>query len=101
MSMLFFDSHAHFHHTDDPAPIIQRAVAAGVTRILAVGGSPELEKGALRALAVAPEHVYIALGFDRDQADKISKDTLSSFASRLATLNLCALGESGLDSITS
>ena len=92
-----FDSHAHFHHTDDPAPIIQRAVAAGVTRILAVGGSPELNDGALRALAAAPEHVGIALGFDRDQAGKIGKEDLTSFVSRLDSLNLCALGETGLD----
>jgi len=92
-----FDSHAHFHHTHDPAPIIQRAVDAGVTRILAVGGSPELEKGALRAQAAAPENVLLALGLDRDQAGKIGKDDLSSFASRLASLKCCALGETGLD----
>ncbi|MCL1888524.1 MAG: TatD family hydrolase, partial [Kiritimatiellaeota bacterium] len=76
--------------------IIGRAVEAGVTRILAVGGSPGLHDGALRAQAAAPENVVIALGLDRDQTG-LSKEQISSFILHLSSLNPRALGEVGLD----
>ena len=89
-----FDSHAHFHSNDDVAAILQRAIAAGVTRILAVGGSPELNEGALRAQAAAPENISIALGLDRDQATR--PESLENFILHPSSFIL-SLGEVGLD----
>ena len=98
-----FDSHAHFLRNDDPAAILRRAVDAGVTRVLAVGGSPELNEGALRAYAAAPEQVGFALGLDRDQAthpEALAQFSLqpSSFILQPSTFSLpSAVGEAGLD----
>jgi len=107
------DTHAHFLPTDDLAGIFNRALEAGVTRILAVGGSPELNAGALRAHAAEkPEglHIHLALGLDRDQAG--SADLQSAFMrdlqARIAnprsqtsckSCSAClhAIGETGLD----
>jgi TatD DNase family protein len=63
------DTHAHF--PADPAAaaaIVRRALAAGVSRILAVGGSPELNGAAIAAARAFPGCVRLALGLDRDQA---------------------------------
>ena len=46
--MEFYDTHAHFGDADDVEAIYARAAAAGVTRILAVGGGEELNRNALR-----------------------------------------------------
>ena len=103
-SAFLTDTHAHFLSHDAPAAIIQRAKDAGVTRIIAVGGSPELNEGALRAHQAAPETIGVALGLDRDQATR--PEALAEFQNLLdkfshqpsaISLSLCALGETGLD----
>ena len=71
-----FDTHCHFE-TEDAAAIgatLARARAAGVRRLMAVGGSPALNAAAcaaVRCAAARPAEcpqVICALGFDRDQA---------------------------------
>ena len=95
------DTHAHFLPTDDHAAIIQRAADAGVNRIIAVGGSPELNAGALHAHAAAPDTIRIALGLDRDQATRPSN--LPQFIAQLSQYSqssqpvLVSIGETGLD----
>lgn len=105
---MYFDSHAHFS-ADDGADalrgLLERARAAGVARILAVGGAPELNRGALAAAALAPGEVPVALGWDRDQATAES----GAFAGAVAALareleaaeragvRMVAVGEIGLD----
>jgi Tat protein secretion system quality control protein TatD with DNase activity len=67
--MAFYDTHAHFESTPlETAAVMERALAAGVTRVVAVGGSAALNAGALAAAGAYPEDVRLALGFDRDQA---------------------------------
>lgn len=71
--MNIFDTHAHF--TEDPqktAATLERAFAAGVSHLMAVGGSPELNRAAMTAADLADgsrpaPSVLVALGFDRDQ----------------------------------
>ena len=70
--MNIFDTHAHF--TEDAsktADTLGRARAAGVTRLMAVGGSPALNRAALLAGSASGKDrlpdVRVALGFDRDQ----------------------------------
>ena len=95
----FFDTHVHF--PDEAAAVeglLTRACAAGVTRLLAVGGSPALNAGARRAAATRPEQVLLALGLDRDQAGRT--DALAAADALFADVepdHLSAVGEIGLD----
>ena len=94
--MEFFDTHAHFEPSlEYIREVLSRAREAGVTRILAVGGSDELAAGASLAVEVAAENldkypiVGKSVGWDRDQLDK-SPESLSFEGA-------VALGEIGLD----
>ena len=90
--MELWDTHAHFEDGDDVAAIYSRAAAAGVVRILAVGGSEELNRNALRT----PD--CVALGWDRDQLADIDGELAAlpalfdAHAERVR-----AVGEIGLD----
>ena len=94
--MNLFDTHAHFTGGEDEISLLlRRAREAGVARVLAVGGSDELNKGVCDAFGVArsggliyPE-VYKAIGLDRDQ---IGRDP-----SELDFTGASAVGEIGLD----
>lgn len=90
--MEFYDTHAHFCADDDVEAIIARATAAGVTRVLAVGGDEALNTNALRTSGC------VALGFDRDQIDR-AQDVLSTLPGLLDAHRdrVAALGEIGLD----
>lgn len=90
--MTFYDTHAHFGDADDVDAIYARAVEAGVTRILAIGGSEDLNRNALRTSG------RIALGWDRDQLDHVA-DQMNSLPELLAThaARVAAIGEIGLD----
>lgn len=94
--MNLFDTHAHFTGSEDEiSQLLRRAREAGVTRVLAVGGSDELNKGVDDAfnLTVADASlypkVYKAIGFDRDQID--------CDPSKLDFTGASAVGEIGLD----
>ena len=106
MRMQLFDTHAHF--TEDraqTADTLRRAAEAGVTRVMAVGGSPELNRAAQLAAEVALElsdgqacHVRVALGLDRDQAALEGHVPDEAFAAlRQSRDSLAAIGEIGLD----
>ena len=86
-----FDTHCHFDTTDSAAirEILVRAKAAGVEKVLAVGGSDSLNAAAKSAGACG---CLVALGYDRDQAD-------SSLHLHLPPppASLAAIGEIGLD----
>ena len=90
--MELYDAHAHFGDADDVEAIYARAAAAGVTRILAVGGSEALNRNALRTAG------RVALGWDRDQLDRVAEQMvvlpglLDAHRDRVA-----AIGEIGLD----
>ena len=90
--MRLFDTHAHFTDSSDVAGLLGRAAEAGVVRVLAVGGSRELNRNALRPPCA------VALGWDRDQTD--TGDAEFAELERLVTDNaarVAAIGEIGLD----
>ena len=95
--MRLFDSHCHFQSCD-PVVIhdaLSRARAAGVERVLAVGGSGALNESAALAAQVAEgaldlPSVVCAFGYDRDQAGKELPPTVPYGP-------LAAWGEIGLD----
>ena len=92
--MTLFDTHAHFEGAAAAtAATLVRAAAADVTRLVAVGGSVELNAGVERAAEEGPAagvRVWRALGWDRDQAGKGDLPPLD-FA------GVAAVGEIGLD----
>lgn len=94
--MNLFDTHAHFTGSEDEiSQLLRRAREAGVTRVLAVGGSDELNKGVDDAFNLTAADaslypkVYKAIGFDRDQ--------INFDPSTLDFTGASAVGEIGLD----
>ncbi len=88
--MELFDTHAHFEGPEgETAAILDRAAAAGVTRVMAVGGSVELNRGAALAAANRP-HVWKALGWACDLAGSADLPPIDWTDAR-------AVGEIGLD----
>lgn len=91
----YTDTHAHFDPTEAEA-VVARALHAGVTRIVAVGGNPDLNEGAITAAQAAPQQVRLALGFDRTQT-ALPYEAVTELEARLAPSGACAVGEAGLD----
>ena len=101
--MRLYDTHCHFENADPTriAAVLSRARAAGVEKLMAVGGSPALNESAALAVEVASDSlvapkVVCALGYDREQ---INLSNLSNFSnlSNLSNTPLAAWGEIGLD----
>ena len=95
--MRLFDTHCHFEtaNTDEIAAVLARAKAAGVEKVMAVGGSKALNEAAVAAATLENDSlpsVICAVGFDRDN---VGSDTVLD--SQFSTLNLRAWGEIGLD----
>ncbi|MFO7535092.1 MAG: TatD family hydrolase [Kiritimatiellia bacterium] len=97
----FVDTHAHFDGIEkgDPAAVtaaLERANAAGVTRVIAVGGDAEGNRIALRTAAAHPLAVRAAVGFNRHVAAQPAPD-FPELERQLETAGLAAVGETGLD----
>jgi len=119
--MRLFDTHCHFetHDAGEIAAILARAKAAGVEKLMAVGGSPELNSSVVAAVETANgggtreagfgereksplPAVLGSVGFDRDQVGKASagsvRDDLSALLCPPSTrVHFSAVGEIGLD----
>jgi len=101
----YFDSHAHFGGEADVAAVVERAKAAGVTRIMAVGGSREDDDAALKAARRFPDDVTFAIGLGRHLAGELGESGVSGAVAELdgrlgelgASSPPAALGEIGLD----
>ena len=97
-----FDSHCHFAPGDDVAGAVARARAAGLSGLLAVGGTDEADAGARAAAALAPGFALPAFGLDRDAADAIPDPAaldarLAALEEALVSGGAAAVGEIGLD----
>jgi len=91
------DTHTHLDALDDdPADVVARARAAGVTRILTVGTDVE---GCRLALELADRHeeVYAILGIHPHAANDATADDVAEVRSLLAHPKAVAAGEMGLD----
>jgi TatD DNase family protein len=95
------DSHCHLDDSQfesDQAAVIQRARAAGVAFMLAIGtgnGPPDLE-GAVR-LADQYEFIYATVGVHPNDTPKLTPDTFTDLKRLLAHPKVKAIGEIGLD----
>jgi TatD DNase family protein len=95
------DSHCHLDGTKfdaDREQVIDRALAAGVTRLLAIGagdGPPDLE-AAVR-LADRYPFVYATVGVHPHEASKVTEETYARLRDLVAHPKVVAFGEIGLD----
>jgi TatD DNase family protein len=91
------DSHAHLDACDEPAAaLVERAAAAGVTRIVTIGTGIESCRAAL-AIADAHDGVVAALGIHPHQAARPEAGRLDELRELLAHPKAVAVGETGLD----
>ena len=96
--MDLYDTHAHFStDRDDIAATLERAEKAGVVRLVAVGGSRELNDAAVMARTCSPDAVRLALGADRDQSSFPMDETIADIRNRIDANSPAAIGEIGLD----
>ena len=110
--MRLYDTHCHFDRADptEIAAVLERAKAAGVEKLMAVGGSPKLNESAALAVEVAADalvapKVCYAIGLDRDQVTRdfrpgltsLVSSPFSSLQSNVSSPSPVALGEIGLD----
>ena len=95
---MFIDSHAHLDFYSDPAPILARARAAGVSQILAIGigdGPATMH----RALDLANQHpdIWASAGIHPQEAHQATLSALQSMRDLLHQPRCIAVGEIGLD----
>ena len=99
--MRLTDSHCHLDDKQfdpDRDQVIERALAAGVERMLAIGtgsGPPDLEA----ALRLAREHafIYATVGVHPHDAAKATPETFAAMEALVADSKVLAIGEIGLD----
>src|ERR1700728_147631 len=98
---MLIDSHCHLDHEQfdtDRDAVIERALEAGVERMVAIGtgdGPPDLETGI--RLADRYSAIYATVGVHPQDASKASAGTFSQLAALLRHPKVVALGEIGLD----
>ena len=90
------DSHAHLDACAEPDAVVERANAAGVTRIVTIGTGIE---SCRRALEIADGHdgVVAALGIDPHRAASPEASRVDELRPLLAHPKVVAVGETGLD----
>jgi TatD DNase family protein len=91
------DSHTHLYLCEEPdAELVERAVAAGVTRILTVGTNSTSCRAALAAAEAFPQ-VYAAIGRHPNEARGFDDADLAELQALAAHPRCIAIGETGLD----
>ncbi len=94
---MWIDSHAHldtFCAADEWDIIRQRMQEAGVTDLVAIGGTVAANQLAVE-MAAADPHVHAVIGYDRDEAGQ-SPD-LDSLRASVVRGGIVGIGETGLD----
>ncbi len=96
---IFFETHAHLDYPDfaeDLPLVIERASAAGITKIVAIG--TDLESSA-RATKLAERHasVFAAVGWHPSHATEAPEDLRPALRELARHPKVVAIGETGLD----
>jgi len=99
--MDLIDSHAHVDVSDfdaDREAMLQRAQAAGVETLLAIGNGPEIEKlGASVPYAEQHDWIYAAVGIHPHEARHATQAHYAELDRLARNPRVIALGEIGLD----
>jgi len=96
--MSLVDTHVHFddfQKTGDLAAVLERAAAAGIGRMIAIGGTAAGNDLALELAAAQPERLQAAVGFDRYLAGQTPD--FDRLAQQAVRPGVAAIGECGLD----
>jgi TatD DNase family protein len=98
---MFIDTHMHLEPGQDVAGLMARAAAAGVERMVAVGGTEAMNAAALAAASAYPQAFAAAVACDRHVAEVGGAgDVRGRVAAVRALLDrpgIVAVGETGLD----
>lgn len=98
---MYFDTHMHLEPGDDVEGLTTRAAAAGVMRMVAVGGTVEMNRAALEAAATYPDTFRAAVAFDRHVAETGGAGDVPGLVEQVRGLldqpGIVAVGETGLD----
>src|SRR6185503_20296366 len=99
--MEFIDSHAHVDVSDfdaDRDAMLERAQAAGITTLLAIGNGPEIEKlGASVPYAERYDWIYAAIGLHPHEARHATEELYAELDRLGKHPRVIAWGEIGLD----
>jgi len=94
------DSHAHITHGDyreeGPAPLIERAVEAGVERIIAVAYDVPSCSDVIE-IAGKHENVHAVIGIHPHEADRATAEDLARVEEMAKRPEVVGIGETGLD----
>lgn len=99
--MMFVDSHCHLddqRFADDLDAVLDRAAAAGVSRILTIGtgdGPPEIDR-AVRLAGRYPQ-IFASVGIHPHDAAKVTPQTYDDLRTLATHAKVIAFGEIGLD----
>lgn len=96
---VFFDTHAHLDYPEFEAnfqQVIERALAAGITRIISIGTDLE---SSTRAICLAEQHecIYAVAGWHPSNATEAPDDIRPALREFAKHPKVVALGETGLD----
>ena len=98
---MLIDSHAHIQgkdYADEREAVIARARAAGVEKIIAVGGAGDMSSNTEAvALADAFPDVYATVGMHPHDAKDVGEDELRELRNLTSHPKVVAVGETGLD----
>src|SRR2546428_9998497 len=96
---IFYDTHAHLDYPDfasDFTQVLERAQAAGITRLISTGTDLESSR---RAVALAEKYpaIFAVVGWHPSQATEAPADMRQPLRELARHPKVVALGETGLD----
>jgi TatD DNase family protein len=98
---MLIDSHAHIQgkeYAGEAADVIARASAAGVEKIIAVGGAGDMSSNTEAvALADSFPNIYATVGMHPHDAKDVGADELRALRALTSQPKVIAVGETGLD----
>jgi TatD DNase family protein len=95
----FYDTHAHLDYLDytaDLPQVIERAQAAGITKIISIGTDLESSARAIRLSEQYPA-VFAAVGWHPTDAEEAPEDLRPALRELVKHPKVVAIGETGLD----
>ncbi|MGB1231835.1 MAG: TatD family hydrolase [Winogradskyella sp.] len=98
--MIITDTHTHLYSdafTDDRAEMIQRAIAANVTRFFIPAIDSTHTESMFRLKKEFPKHVFLMMGLHPTSVKENYKEELQHVEDQLATQTFYAIGEIGID----
>src|SRR5262249_3707868 len=95
----FYDTHAHLDYPDfapDLPQVIERARAAGITKIISIGTDLDSSRRAIQLAEQFPD-VYAVAGWHPSDAHQAPTDIRGELRELAGHPKVAALGETGLD----